>query len=105
MGMTAADRAKRDAEIQALVQDQHADDTSHAEKQAVVTEDATIGNEERLRGIPAVGRVSGTMKNTRPEPGAAARLASEERDLRSSRDLHAAMMRKARANLGRKETT
>lgn len=32
----------------------------------VVTEDATIGNEERLRGIPAVGRVSGAMKNTRP---------------------------------------
>ena len=32
----------------------------------VVTEDATIGNEERLRGIPAVGRVSGTMRGTRP---------------------------------------
>lgn len=29
-------------------------------------EDATIGNELLLRGIPAVGRVSGTIRGTRP---------------------------------------
>ncbi len=29
-------------------------------------QDATIGNEELLRGIPTVGRVSGTIKGTRP---------------------------------------
>lgn len=29
-------------------------------------EDATIGNEDRLRGIPVVGRVGGTMRGTRP---------------------------------------
>lgn len=38
----------------------------------VVTEDATVGNEERLRGIPAVGRVSGTIKGTRPGDSARA---------------------------------
>ena len=32
-------------------------------------EDATVGNEEQLRGIPAVGRVSGTMRGTRPGDG------------------------------------
>lgn len=35
-------------------------------------EDATVGNEERLRGIPAVGRVSGTIKGTRPGDSAKA---------------------------------
>ena len=29
-------------------------------------EDPTIGNEEFIRGIPLVGRVSGTMRGTRP---------------------------------------
>lgn len=29
-------------------------------------EDATIGNEKLLRGIPAVGRVGGAIWNTRP---------------------------------------
>lgn len=66
MGLTHDQHAKRQAEIKALVGDQAADDTSQVEKQVVVTEDATLGNEERLRGIPAVGRVSGTMKGTRP---------------------------------------
>jgi hypothetical protein len=40
-------------------------------KPVIITEDATIGNEERLRGIPAVGRVSGTIKGTRPGDSAA----------------------------------
>lgn len=35
-------------------------------------EDATIGNEDRLRGIPVVGRVSGTIKGTRPGDSARA---------------------------------
>ena len=46
----------------------------------LVTEDATIGNEERLRGIPCVGRVSGTIKGTRPGDSAAA-LEQAGRDL------------------------
>lgn len=61
----------------------------------IITEDATIGNEERLRGIPAVGRVSGTIKGTRP--GDPSYIIEE-----ANREIHAAMMRKARANLRRK---
>jgi hypothetical protein len=61
-------------------------------KPAIVTEDATIGNEERLRGIPAVGRVSGTIKGTRPgDPSYQLEQAA--------RDLHASLMRRARAQL------
>lgn len=72
MGMTAADRAKRDAEIQALTAEQHKDDCRHDDRTIIVTEDATVGNEERLRGIPAIGRVSGTIKGTRPGDSAKA---------------------------------
>lgn len=44
-------------------------------------EDATIGNEERLRGIPAVGRVTGTMKGTRPGIDTVAELERAAREL------------------------
>lgn len=65
-----------------------------ADPKAVITEDATIGNEERLRGIPAVGRVSGTIKGTRP--GDPSYIIEE-----ANRELHAAAMRRARQQLRR----
>lgn len=45
-------------------------------------EDATIGNEKLLRGIPAVGRVGGTIHGTRPGDDAQ-RLERDEVFLRS----------------------
>lgn len=35
-------------------------------KRTCEREDPTIGNEEFIRGIPLVGRVSGTIRGTRP---------------------------------------
>lgn len=71
------------------------------ESAEVVTEDATIGNEERLRGIPAVGRVSGTMTNRRPgDP--VWRLEEEARDLNAAgREAVRDRMRAARKRLGK----
>ena len=56
------DAARKHAGLKPLPHAKHAEPT----KPLVITEDATIGNEERIRGIPAVGRVSGTIKGTRP---------------------------------------
>lgn len=92
MGMTAAQRAKYDADLAALTP---GTSKPKEEKPANLVEDATIGNEERLRGIPAVGRVSGTIKGTRP--GDPSYIIEE-----ANRELHAAIMRRARANLRRK---
>lgn len=61
--MTTLDDERRAAGLSPLPQQTTNEDE---EQQDVETEDATIGNEERLRGIPAVGRVSGTIKGTRP---------------------------------------
>ena len=57
------DAARKAAGLKALP---NATDHEAKAKPLIVTEDATIGNEERIRGIPAVGRVSGTIKGTRP---------------------------------------
>jgi hypothetical protein len=62
MGLTDEQYLKRLAALAAMVPEAAAAQP----KPGIITEDATIGNEERIRGIPAVGRVSGTIKGTRP---------------------------------------
>jgi hypothetical protein len=61
VGLTDRQAAKQQAKLKPVVRDELVPRSPVNE-----VEDATVGNEERLRGIPAVGRVSGTMKGTRP---------------------------------------
>lgn len=79
MGLTPEQHADQQRRLQPTIRDQ-------AQAQPVTeTEDATIGNEERLRGIPCVGRVSGTMRGTMPGPGASgAALEREARELNAN---------------------
>ena len=72
-------------------------------KPELVVEDRTLGNEEALRGIPVVGRVSGTIKGTRPgDP--AHELEREAQDLNDhARRLTQQRMREARARLKRSD--
>jgi hypothetical protein len=70
------DAARKQAGLKPLPNSQQAEpvkERGHARgrQQGVETEDATIGNEELLRGIPAVGQVAGTIKGTRPGDSAA----------------------------------
>jgi hypothetical protein len=74
MGLTDAQAAKIAASLNPPIQ--QATHQNHVE-------DSTIGNERTLRGIPVVGRVSGTMPGTRPGDSAAA-LEQAGRDIVSA---------------------
>lgn len=59
--------------------------------------------DKSLRGVPLVGAGPGVIDGTRPGDRVD-RLEEAERHLAASRELHAAVMRKARANLKRVES-